>query len=71
MKQAALLLLRFYKLAISPYVGSCCRFTPSCSDYAREAIEVHGVVRGIVLGMGRLLRCGPWSRGGIDPVPPA
>jgi len=50
-------------------VGSCCRFSPTCSIYCREAIEAHGIGRGILLAMKRLLRCGPWGQGGWDPIP--
>ncbi len=62
-------LLRFYKVFISPLWGACCRFEPTCSEYAREAIEKHGVVRGIKLTLLRLRRCRPGYRGGHDPVP--
>jgi putative membrane protein insertion efficiency factor len=70
MKPVALVLLRFYRLAISPSLGQHCRYYPSCSAYAVEAIGVHGVLRGMLLAAWRLLRCNPWARGGIDPVPP-
>ncbi|AOK30768.1 membrane protein insertion efficiency factor YidD [Burkholderia singularis] len=63
-------LLRFYKLAVSPLLGSRCRFYPSCSDYAREAIQYHGAARGTYLAARRLCRCHPFSAGGIDLVPP-
>jgi len=63
------LLLRAYRLLISPLYGPTCRFYPSCSAYALEAFEVHGVVRGGYLTVRRLARCHPWNPGGIDPVP--
>jgi len=62
--------LRFYRMAISPIRPACCRFTPTCSAYAVEAIEIHGVVRGSWLAVRRLSRCHPFHRGGHDPVPP-
>lgn len=61
--------LRCYKLAVSPYLGDRCRFYPSCSDYAREAIQYHGAARGTYLAARRLCRCHPFSAGGVDPVP--
>ena len=64
-------LLRSYKRWISPLLPAACRFEPSCSDYAREAVEIHGVWRGGLLGLWRILRCQPFSRGGFDPVPGA
>ncbi|AKJ69638.1 MULTISPECIES: membrane protein insertion efficiency factor YidD [Pandoraea] len=70
MRTLLLLLLRFYKLAISPWLGDRCRFYPSCSDYAREAIETHGPARGTYLAACRLCRCHPFHPGGCDPVPP-
>ena len=63
-------LLRVYKLAISPYLGNRCRYFPSCSDYAREAIQYHGAARGTYLAARRICRCHPFSAGGIDLVPP-
>ena len=71
MKRLLLLALRFYKRALSPVVGPCCRFEPSCSAYAEEAIHVHGPLRGLGLALWRILRCQPFSRAGLDPVPPA
>jgi putative membrane protein insertion efficiency factor len=62
-------LLGLYKLVISPFLPPACRFTPSCSEYAYEAIATHGPVRGIVLAARRLGRCHPWNPGGPDPVP--
>ena len=67
----ARLLIRAYQLGISPLLGPRCRFYPSCSDYALEAIETHGLRRGGWLAMRRLSRCHPWHPGGVDPVPPA
>jgi putative membrane protein insertion efficiency factor len=58
-----------YKTAISPMLPPACRFQPTCSEYAAEAVEYHGVMRGSWLAMKRLLRCNPFSRGGFDPVP--
>jgi putative membrane protein insertion efficiency factor len=63
-------LLKAYRLLISPLYGQTCRFYPSCSAYALEAFETHGVFRGGYLTVRRLLRCHPWNPGGIDPVPP-
>ncbi|MCQ2448602.1 MAG: membrane protein insertion efficiency factor YidD [Clostridia bacterium] len=62
-------LIRFYQKAISPRKIACCRFTPSCSAYAIEAIEVHGAFKGSALAVWRLLRCHPFCKGGFDPVP--
>jgi putative membrane protein insertion efficiency factor len=62
-------LLRAYQLAVSPLLGPRCRFAPSCSEYAREAIERHGAARGSLLALRRLLRCHPLGGSGFDPVP--
>ncbi len=62
-------LIEIYQRAFSLLLGSNCRFYPSCSHYAKEAIEVHGSVKGSYLGMRRILRCHPWHEGGFDPVP--
>jgi uncharacterized protein len=66
-----LTVLRFYRSAISPIRPPSCRYTPSCSAYAVEAIERHGTARGSWLALRRLLRCHPFHAGGHDPVPPA
>jgi len=62
-------LLRAYRLLISPLYGQVCRYHPSCSAYALEAVTVHGAVKGSWLGVRRVARCNPWARGGYDPVP--
>ncbi|MDP9417792.1 MAG: membrane protein insertion efficiency factor YidD [Actinomycetota bacterium] len=64
------LAVRGYQLFISPLLGARCRFYPSCSAYAVQALTVHGGVRGSWLATRRLLRCHPWNPGGVDPVPP-
>ncbi len=63
--------IRAYQAALSPLLGSACKFHPSCSNYAFQAIERWGASRGARLALGRLLRCRPFSRGGWDPVPEA
>jgi len=62
-------LLTAYKRFISPWLPPACRFYPSCSEYAREAVEIHGAWRGSGLALRRILRCQPFCRGGFDPVP--
>lgn len=69
MKVLLIALLKAYRYAISPLLGNNCRFVPSCSEYAVEAIERHGSGRGGWLAMRRVLRCHPWCDGGHDPVP--
>ena len=71
MKSVLLLLLRGYKLGISPFLGQNCRFYPSCSDYAAQAIDLHGAARGSYLAARRVCRCHPFNEGGVDLVPPA
>ncbi|HEX3153738.1 MAG TPA: membrane protein insertion efficiency factor YidD [Candidatus Angelobacter sp.] len=61
--------MRFYKSAISPHLPASCRFVPSCSEYAAEAVAKHGLLYGSALGLWRILRCNPFARGGYDPVP--
>jgi putative membrane protein insertion efficiency factor len=70
MKTVLLLLIRAYQLGISPYLGQRCRFYPSCSSYAIEAIRLHGGGRGCLLAAKRLCKCHPFHAGGVDPVPP-
>ncbi|NND83056.1 MAG: membrane protein insertion efficiency factor YidD [Gammaproteobacteria bacterium] len=62
-------LIRFYQLAISPWLGSRCRYAPSCSEYTLGAVEQYGVRKGLVLGIKRISRCHPWGGSGFDPVP--
>jgi uncharacterized protein len=64
-------LIRAYQLLLSPLLLPSCRYLPSCSSYAAEAIETHGAARGSWLALRRLLRCHPWGGSGYDPVPPA
>ncbi len=64
-----LLPIRFYQLYISPLLGPSCRFTPTCSEYARQAIVKHGPFKGLYLAVWRILRCNPWGGSGYDPVP--
>ena len=63
-------MIRAYQVTISPMLGPVCRYYPSCSHYGREAISVHRAAKGVLLTAWRLLRCNPWSQGGLDPVPP-
>ena len=64
-------LVRGYQVALSPYLGRNCRFEPTCSAYALDALRVHSLPRALALATWRLLRCNPFCRGGYDPVPPA
>lgn len=68
MKTVLVEVLRFYKLAISPFLPPACRFTPTCSEYAAEAIQKYGAVRGSLMAAWRVCRCQPFARGGYDPV---
>ena len=69
MIKVALWAIRAYQLLLSPLFPRCCRFAPSCSHYAAEALERHGIWRGLYLSLRRLLRCHPFHPGGWDPVP--
>jgi putative membrane protein insertion efficiency factor len=71
MKKLLRFLLRAYQLTISPLMAPSCRFHPSCSNYALEALQVHGAAKGSLLAVKRVCRCHPWNAGGVDPVPPA
>ena len=70
MKQVLILLVRAYQIVLSPLFYGCCRFEPSCSNLAIEALRVHGAAKGAALAAWRLLRCHPWGDSGYDPVPP-
>lgn len=70
-KRAIIFLIRTYQTTLSPrFSGGACRYTPTCSQYAIEAIEVHGIFKGSLLAARRILRCNPFFKGGYDPVPP-
>jgi putative membrane protein insertion efficiency factor len=69
MKYVLVALLRAYRAVISPLYGQVCRYHPSCSAYALEAVQVHGSIKGSWLAVRRLSRCHPWAAGGYDPVP--
>jgi putative membrane protein insertion efficiency factor len=69
MKRAVLAALRFYKAQVSPALPPACRYTPTCSEYAIEAVEQYGAVRGTVMAIRRVISCNPFARGGYDPVP--
>ncbi len=68
-RNACVIILRAYRAGISPLYGDVCRYYPSCSHYALNAIQSHGVLKGIWLGSRRIARCHPWAAGGIDDVP--
>ena len=69
LKKLALLLVRFYQIAIRPLLPNACRYTPSFSEYATEAINKYGALKGVWMGLKRILRCHPWGGHGYDPVP--
>lgn len=69
MKKALISLIRWYQRHLSPKLGASCKYLPTCSQYAIEAVERHGVVRGSLMAIWRIIRCNPFSRGGYDPVP--
>ncbi len=69
MARVLIALIRGYRYLLSPWWGNHCRFTPTCSEYAMQAIDRHGAVGGCRLALRRILRCHPWHAGGFDPVP--
>ena len=69
MKRILMALVKAYRLTLSPWIGSACRFTPTCSAYSLAALEQHGAAAGAYLTVARLARCHPWCAGGHDPVP--
>jgi len=70
MRRLVLRMISFYQHALSPYWPGACRYSPTCSHYAQEAIETHGLLRGGWFGIKRIARCQPWGGEGFDPVPP-
>ena len=69
MKRVLIALVKFYRVAISPYSSPCCNYIPTCSQYALEALEKYGALKGGWLALKRILRCHPFCKGGYDPVP--
>lgn len=69
MQTILIVLIRVYQTILSPFLGNHCRFYPSCSSYAIEALEKHGFFRGLYLSLRRISHCHPWHEGGVDPVP--
>jgi uncharacterized protein len=68
-QQILTLMLKFYRYWLSPWLGTACRFEPTCSVYTLQAVQTHGAAAGTYLGLRRLLRCHPWCAGGVDPIP--
>lgn len=68
--QLLILLIKFYQKILSPLCPGVCRYQPTCSQYMIEAIRLHGICKGVTLGIKRILRCHPWGGSGYDPVPP-
>ena len=61
-------IVKFYQFALSPIFPNSCRYYPSCSEYTRQALLTHGILKGFIMGAWRILRCNPWGKGGYDPV---
>ena len=70
LKKIILFFIKFYQICISPFLGKNCRFIPTCSAYTYEAIEIHGIIKGVYLGVKAYRKCHPYNEGGYDPVPP-
>lgn len=70
MKHVLIIFVKLYRVTVAPLLPPCCRFVPGCSQYAIEALQEHGAVKGGYLALRRLLRCHPFHAGGLDPVPP-
>ena len=68
-KKPILWLIKAYSCLISPFLGPCCRFVPTCSAYAYEAVDTHGSIKGLYLAFRRIIQCHPWGKTGFDPVP--
>lgn len=68
MKKILINLIIFYQKAISPWLGPRCKFNPTCSEYTKQAIEKYGAIKGTIIGIKRILRCNPFSKGGYDPL---
>ncbi len=69
MRKILVLFVRLYRYAVSPFLGNSCRFYPTCSSYAEQAVTEHGAIKGSWLAVRRICRCHPWHPGGVDPVP--
>lgn len=67
-KKIVISLINFYQLCISPRIGSHCKFTPTCSEYTKQAVDKYGIIKGSLLGIKRILKCNPFSKGGVDPL---
>lgn len=70
MKELLIILVNMYQVMLAPFMGGRCRYVPTCSDYMKEALHTHGSFHGVACGLKRILRCHPWGRYGLDPVPP-
>ena len=68
MRKIMILLIKFYQKAISPFLGRTCRFYPTCSEYTKQAVEKYGALKGLYLGLVRILKCHPFHKGGYDPL---